>query len=240
MANMEYVTANKLTLEADDQKRSSRKKILIGGLLIFVGSLFVHVFLSLFILLFTLLAWAQQNGDEVLRVGAVGEDDAVRLLSNLPDTFTIFNQVNIPNSKSRTGYNEADIIVVGPEAIFIIEVKHNNGSIIGSEGEREWQVNKVGRGGTPYSKTMRSPIAQVKQLVWLLSEDMKKKNTRAWIQGVVLFSNNEANVTVSEPTSIPVLRNSQLIDYLVSYEAKSKNFDVNKVKHSIAGLKELS
>lgn len=237
MANMEYVTENKLTAEANEQKRSSRKSIFIWGGLLFLGSLFIQPFLSLIIFLFTLLAWAQQNGDQALRAGAEGEDNTIRLLRHLPDTFTIFNQVNIPNPKSKTGYNEADIIVVGPEAIFIVEVKNNNGSIVGSESDKEWRVNKMGRGGTAYSKTMRNPISQVKQLVWLLSEDMKKKNSRAWIQGVVLFSNNEANVSMPDSSNVPVLRNGQLLDYLVSYKAKSKNLDFSKVKGSIAGLK---
>lgn len=238
MANMEYVTRNKLTIEANNQQRSSRKNILIIGLLLFFGSLFIHVFVSFLVLLFTLVAWVSQNGDAALRAGAVGEDNAIKLLSKLPDTFAIYNQVDIPNPKSRTGFNEADIIVVGPEVIFVIEVKNNNGSIVGSEGDKEWQVNKVGRGGTPYSKAMRNPISQVKQLVWLLSEDLKKKNSRVWIQGVVLFSNSKANLLISGSTSAPVIRNSQLMDYLISYETKSKGSDISKVKQSIAQLKK--
>jgi len=77
MANMEYVTHNKLTIEANEQKRSSRKNILIGGVLLFFVSLFIHVFLGLIVLLFTLVAWVQQNGDEALRSGAAGEDNTI-------------------------------------------------------------------------------------------------------------------------------------------------------------------
>lgn len=173
MANMENLTKNKLTIEADYKQRSNRKYIFIFGVIVALATSFINIYLGLFSIFVTLVLWASQNGDEALRSGAVGEDNTISLLSRLPDTFTIYNQVDIPNSKSKTGFNEADVIVVGPEAVFVIEVKHNNGAIIGSEAEKEWSVNKVGRGGKPYSKMMRNPISQVKKLVWLLAEDMK-------------------------------------------------------------------
>jgi hypothetical protein len=237
MANMEYVTDNKLTAEADQQKNASRKTIMILGMAIAVGALFIHIYASLFVLFLTLIAWASQNGSETLRSGAIGEDIALKILSGLPRTFTIYNQVDIPNAKSKTGFNEADLIVVGPNAVFIIEVKHNNSQIVGSENDNEWTVKKVGRGGTAYSKTMRNPISQVKMLVWLLSEDMKKKKSRAWIQGVVLFSNNDAEVKISGTTSLPILRNNEIIDYIQSYETKSNISNISKVTQSIADLK---
>ena len=239
MANMENLTKNKLTIEADYKQRSNRKYIFIFGVIVALATSFINIYLGLFSIFVTLVLWASQNGDEALRSGAVGEDNTISLLSRLPDTFTIYNQVDIPNSKSKTGFNEADVIVVGPEAVFVIEVKHNNGAIIGSEAEKEWSVNKVGRGGKPYSKMMRNPISQVKKLVWLLAEDMKKKKSKAWIQGVALFSNDKADVSIYQPTSIPVLRNGDLIRYLQSYKAKSKIANIRQVKQGISELKML-
>lgn len=103
----------------------------------------------------------------------------IERLSQLPDTFTVYNQVYIPNVKSRTGFNEADVIVVGPNAVFVIEVKHNSGSITGADSDREWQIKKASRGGIVYGKTMRNPISQVKRLVWLLAGELKAKHSRA-------------------------------------------------------------
>lgn len=128
----------------------------------------------------TAFAWFTSNGDEILNAGAEGEDLTIKEIDRLPNSFAVFNQVNVPNVKSRTGYNEADIVVVSDEAVFIIEVKHNNGSISGEIDDKEWAVKKVGRGGTEYGKTMRNPISQVKKLVWLLSEQFKQENNRVW------------------------------------------------------------
>ena len=172
-----------------------------------------------------------------MRAGDVGEDMALDGLKKLPDSFTIDNQVDIPNEKSRTGFNEADLIVVGPSAIFVVEVKHNNGHITGSDSDKEWGVRKVGRGGTAYSKTMRSPVSQVKKLVWLLSEDLKKNHSRAWVQGVVLFSNRDAEVSVTNSSNVPVLRNQDIVDYIQSYKAKSTISNIGKVTNNIAKLK---
>ncbi|KZY43421.1 hypothetical protein A3732_14340, partial [Oleiphilus sp. HI0050] len=222
MANLEYVTSNKLTIEADAQKRKSRKGVMIVGLILALGALFLHPVAAAIVMVFALISWGSQNGSQTLRAGAVGEDITMNVLSHLPDSYTIYNQVDLPNEKSRTGFNEADIIVMGPDTVFVIEVKHNNGSIYGTEGDKDWHVQKVGRGGTPYSKTMRNPIAQVKKLVWLLSDDLKKKNGRAWVQGVVVFSNQDSSVRVRHSGNVPVLNLSELNRYILSYQAKSR------------------
>lgn len=237
MANLDYVTSNKLTLEADEQKQASRKGVMIVGLMIAFGTLFIHPLASAVILVFTFLSWVSQNGSKTLRAGAVGEDITMNVLSHLPDAYTLYNQVDLPNEKSRTGFNEADIIVMGPDTVFVIEVKHNNGSISGAEIDREWHVQKVGRGGTPYSKTMRNPIAQVKKLVWLLSDGFKKKNSRAWVQGIVVFSNQEADVTVTRSGNVPVLGLPQLNQYILSYDSKSRMSNPETVSNHLSGLK---
>lgn len=85
----------------------------------------------------TLVAWASQYGSDTLRSGAVGEDIALKILSRLSETFTIYNQVDISNTESKIGFNKGDLIVVGPNAVFVIEVKHNNSQIVGSENEKE-------------------------------------------------------------------------------------------------------
>lgn len=239
MANLSYITENKLTIESNEEKQSSRKFVAIFGCTLAVGALFIHYYLSGLILFLTLIIYLLQNGNEILDAGAAGEDISLYALKGLPDTYTIYNQVDIPNSKSRTGFNEADLIVVGPNAVFVIEVKHNNGSITGSDTDRDWEVLKVGRGGTEYSKTMRNPISQVKKLVWLLSENLKSKKSKAWIQGVVLFSNNNAELTIKNDSNVRVVRDIDIVDYIKSYKSKSNISNIGKITQDIAQLKSI-
>jgi hypothetical protein len=237
MANMAYVTENKLTLKADLQRDRNRKVILTAGTVIAILTLYFHLYAPLFIFFMTMILYISQNGCEIVRAGAKGEDSAIKLLTQLPAEFTIYNQVEIPNSKSKKGSNEADLIVLGPSSIFVIEVKNNNSLIIGGETDKEWMIKKVGRGGTPYYKTMRNPISQVKKLAWLLSEELKSKNTKIWIQGIVLFSNDQAELSLSSDPTVPVLRNGELVDYIKNFKVRSNTSDLNRGKRELALLK---
>jgi len=207
------------------------------GSLLAIGALYFNPIASIVIFVVTLMRWITQNGDDALRAGAVGEDETISVLSQLPDSYTIYNQVDLPNEKSRTGFNEADIIVSGPNVIFVIEVKHNNGAITGDVDAKEWHVRKVGRGGTPYSKTMRNPIAQVKKLVWLLSSDLKQRKQRAWVQGIVVFSNDDATLSVTSNNKIPVLELSKLNQYIATFDASSKMSNPRAIERRLCELK---
>ena len=237
MADLSFVTENALTVESGQKKANKQKYILILGGLLALICLFIFPIASVLVLVVTAVAWFTASGDEILNAGAEGEELTIKDIDRLPDSFTVFNQVNLPNSKSRTGYNEADIVVVNDEAVFIIEVKHNNGSISGGIDDKEWSVSKVGRGGTAYGKTMRNPISQVKKLVWLLSEQFKQENNRVWVQGLVVFSNPIAELDVRSEGAVPVLRGDQLTDYLYEYRAKSRATDPRKSISMLAQLK---
>ena len=52
----------------------------------------------------------------------------------------------------------------------------------------------------------------------------------------MLLNNKQAKVSISQSTSIPVLKNREIINYLLAYEAKSDILNIGKVKQSIAGL----
>jgi hypothetical protein len=153
--------------------------------------------------------------------GAAGEEYALSLLKQLPDSFTVFNQIHLPNRRSSIGSNEADLIVCGPNAIFVIEVKHNNGSIVCDEQHTQWKISKIGRKGTGYTTQMRNPISQVKLLSWLLSEYLKKNDVKPWVQGLVLFTHPKVNLkNLNRATSLPVIQPHQLLNYIQSFQAK--------------------
>ena len=137
MANLEYVKENRLTQEA----KGSRKTVLMFGapILLLLCVLFPDVwwwFLSFFVILLL-------NAGTIKRAGAQGEDTALARLKDLPDTYTIFNQLEVPNNNSRRGFVELDLVVVGPNGVFVVEVKNNN--------------RAVGAGGGRCTADLRSP-----------------------------------------------------------------------------------
>ena len=96
MANMKYVTENKLTIEVEQQKKSSQNKVLIIGGSFVIATLFIHIYLAMFLFAWVLVIWFSQSGSEIIKAGAEGEDLAVKILQKLPDSYTVYNQVDIP------------------------------------------------------------------------------------------------------------------------------------------------
>ena len=241
MANTKYVTENRLRLEAQGTRNKRRKTVLIGGLVFaLVSGVLTNSSIALVVMIIVGVFFLLITADARIISGAVGEEMALQVLQKLPDEYTIFNQVYIPNKNSRTGFNEADLIVLGPKCVFVIEVKHNNGSVVGSESLRQWDVHKVGRRGTAYTAYMRNPIAQVKKLVWLLTEELKKRESRMWLQGVVVFTNIDSTVRIDGDVSVPVLSLETLLSYIVDYKGNSKPLAVSRVENALADLKNES
>lgn len=237
MANFEYVTRNRLTQESNKIRAKARKLVLIIGLPVVAAAFIWHYSLGYVALVVTALRFITRKGDDVIEAGAKGEDFALKLIKKLPEGFTVFNQVDLPSSKSRTGVVEADLIITGPESIFVVEVKHNNGEIDCSQTSPHWAVTKIGRGGTRYGKEMRNPVKQVKQQVWLLSAYLKSKSANAWIQPVVLFTNSNVSLVRSGELTVPVIESSEFKKYLQSYTHEN-NRNINpKAIQAIAELK---
>lgn len=238
MANTRHITKNKLILEAKDKRKKKRRVILaIGAVIALLAAFYLNLFAGAVVMVVACVVALSRRTCNIIMSGAEGEDIAVALLKKLPDSFYLFNQVNIPNKESSTGYNEADLIIVGDQAVFVIEVKHNNGRIDVDEQARDWTVVKTGRGGTDYTKPMRNPIAQVNKLIWLLSNHMKHKKVRSWIQGIVLFTHDNMTLTNHANSSVPVLQKHEIIHYITHYQNPHKGFNKDNALKAVAELK---
>jgi hypothetical protein len=133
------------------------------------------------------LAAKHAGSPEKLR-GAAGEERALSVLSGLPEQYAVFNQIELPDTRSRTGVREADFIVVGPNGVFIIENKDFRGTIVGTEHDQNWQQHKIGRKGTPYVTYGRNPVRQVQTYVSLLAGIFRERGIKAWITPLVSLS----------------------------------------------------
>ncbi|HBA87179.1 MAG TPA: hypothetical protein DCZ75_04080, partial [Geobacter sp.] len=160
------------------------------------------------------------NAGTIKRAGAQGEDATLKVLSTLPDSYFILNQLMIPSAGGRSGFSEMDFVVVGPNGLFVIEVKNNNSRIAGSEEDREWVIHKVGRRGTPYSSHMKNPIKQVKGQIWALTNFLKERRHKAWIDGIVYFSHPQCQVEVRGTPSVRILQHRGLVDCIVNHQPK--------------------
>jgi Nuclease-related domain len=151
--------------------------------------------------------------DKRARAGLEGERLTRETLARLPPMFRSFANVEVPNPRNRAGHNEADLLIAGPSALFVVEVKHHRGRVVGSEHASRWSVTH--HEGAPLEPT-RNAVAQVKKLVWLLREVFEAHGQRTWVQGIVVFSHPAAAIQI-ERTSTPCLRLDALVPYIRSY-----------------------
>lgn len=133
--------------------------------------------------------------------GAKGENLGLVQALNLPEGYHVFTNVTI----SYQNYSqETDLIIVGMKGVYIVEVKNHNGKIIGDAEAPQWIQHKIGRGGGRYSKKINNPVKQVKGQVYKLSKFLKEQGINVWVEGVILFTNDEVMVNVQN-SSIPIL-----------------------------------
>ncbi|MBP2627452.1 MAG: hypothetical protein H6Q68_2163 [Firmicutes bacterium] len=137
----------------------------------------------------------------IFRFGAKGENLGLTQALNLPDGYHVFTNVTI----SYQNYSqETDLIIVGTKGVYIVEVKNHNGKIIGDAEASQWMQHKIGRGGGRYSKKISNPVKQVKGQVYKLSKFLKEQGINVWVEGVILFTNDEVTVNVQN-SNIPIL-----------------------------------
>jgi len=221
MADLSHLTLNRLERLADARLQLARRRVLLVGLPLIAVTLIVSRSWAVVVALAVAYIYLTRSRDPVTIAGAQGEGAALAWLKTLPDAFVIFNNVHIASPESRTGFKEADLIVCGPNAIFVLEVKHNSGTITCDESFPAWSVLKVGRGGTPYGKTMRNPVWQVKGFVTLLVDHLKAHDARVWVQPLVVFTHQDAELYIPFEPSVPILRPYEAVEFILDYPGRS-------------------
>src|SRR5512136_1045035 len=158
-----------------------------GGILIWLLAFFVFFQIT------------RCQGSAVMLAGEEGEDRVLAALSTLPAEYTLFNQIRLPDERSRTGFREADFVVVGNNGVFIIENKDYRGEIQGDATAANWEIHKIGIGGTPYTKACRNPVRQVRVYVTLLSKLFAMHGIKTRITPLVSLSQNNSLAGIISP-----------------------------------------
>lgn len=141
------------------------------------------------------------NDTDILVSGINGERIATKILSTLPDGYTVFQNVIVNYDKKKS---EIDNIVVGRSGVFIVEVKNHNGHIEGNLKDKYWIQHKVGRGGTPYTDEMYNPVKQVGTQIYCLANYLRQNGVNTYIEGVVYFANNTCSVSLTGSSHISI------------------------------------
>lgn len=232
MADTQYITKNRLSQEVNQ----TRKWVAI------IGAPIAAVLMFSLPQLWWFFAFAYAiiviGAAATKQAGASGELKTLKQLDKLPDDYVLFNQIDVPNAKTKRGYTELDLVVVGPNGVFVIEVKNNNSKVTGDEQAPNWTAHKVGQKGGRYTAEVRNPIKQLKKQVHVLSNYLKGKKASTWLEGVVFFSHRNARVKLSSPPSVPVLERKGLVEYILAYQPKRPPTNLDNVIQQLIVLKQ--
>jgi hypothetical protein len=173
------------------------------------------------LILFVIAASVFFSGGGTWSIGAEGEERVAKHLSLLGGPYRVIHDVVLPDMRGNI-----DHIVLGPNGVFVIETKNNNG-FISCNGD-SWIQRKIGQLGTTYLGKIGCPSKQAKRYAIFLKGLIRDKlNVNVYVNCVVVFSNKEAMLRVDNPTVI-VLKPDELCGFI-----KRHNSDV------ILGEKEL-
>lgn len=171
-----------------------------------------------------------KSNTDILVAGINGERIATKLLSTLPDGYTVFQNVIVTYDSKKS---EIDNIVVGRSGVFIIEVKNQNSLIEGDLIEIYWRQHKVGRGGTPYTDEMYSPVKQVGTQIYCLANYLRQNGVNTYIQGMVYFANKACLLNLTGNSDISVYSSSGSDEKRLRGQILSgnHNLDLRSVNH---------
>ncbi len=233
MAELCYIRPNRLREQANRYHR----QLLWIGVPLLVGAAFIHVLLAWAGLIILYMLWTKPDAH---LSGAEGEDLALGIPSALPGSlatlhqdYIVFNQLQIPAGRS---YRELDYVVVGPNGIFVVEVKHYRGEIRGAEFDRTWLQRKRSRAGYFYTQELRNPVTQIKGGIYALRRHLATHGIRNWIEGIVVFTHPECTL-MADKSSVPILTLAELADYIRDFHPK---WAPRKLDTTVEALKELA
>ena len=171
-----------------------------------------------------------ESDTDILVSGINGERIATKVLSTLPDGYTVFQDVIVTYDNKKS---EIDNIVVGRSGVFIVEVKNHNSHIKGDMKDIYWTQHKVGRGGTPYTDKMYNPVKQVGTQIYCLANYLRQNGVNTYIEGMVYFANITCLVSLTGNSDISVYSSSDSDEDRLCRRILSgnHNLDLRSINH---------
>ncbi len=188
----------------------------------------------LLVLTGALLLWIKNIRESVgeyrhFRKARLGEEAVVeRLRLCLDNHWTIFRNLKLPNRK-----DDLDLVLVGPQGVWVLEVKSYGGTLLFQNGK--WERQEKGK----WKKADYDPSAQVRGNAQRLNDFLRREAIPIrWV---------ETCVVLAEPQPITNFENSEIPIWLLpQVEDKAKNLttrtppNVKEVDQIITPLTKLA
>jgi hypothetical protein len=151
--------------------------------------------------------------------GWEGEKQVVKLLaSRLSDDYIILNDLYLSG-----GGGDIDHVILSPGGVFVLETKNWSGNI--SCNGDEWQRAGKGVFKSSPSRQVKRNVATIRNII---DSNPTLRRLGIWVQGIVVFTNNHANLHLSN-SSVLIVKLSQLPNQILT-NGRSERFSRNQLE----------
>lgn len=130
----------------------------------------------------------------IKKAGADGELNALKTLLELPDDYSVIQDLEIYDGDKKS---QLDAVVIGNNGIFIVEIKNLSGEITGNEHDKNVTQVKRYKNKSNVTKHIYNPIKQIKTHHYRLSNLLKNNGFKYRIESIVYFCNPSAKVDLN-------------------------------------------
>ena len=209
--------------------------IIFGAILLKKSTIHIAVpiFILLFALIFIIVFFDFRKKYDILKAGVRGENSTLKILKKLPKDFTVITNPVIFN---RGITMELDFLVIGKNAIFIVETKNHRGILSGKTSSAEWHKVKYGKKCKVYEKDISNPIKQSYRQCRRMEELFRDFDITATVYPVLYFvdSRTELKIVDDAQMNVAIFNNEEsMLDYIENTKGKnsiSQN-ELIKIKH---------
>jgi hypothetical protein len=216
--------------------------IFIAGFLIMILGIFINRYSAFFVgaiayIIGGYLYESKITQARIWRAGLFGQKAVEITLSELDDKFYLINNLSLPFKNC-----DIDHLIIGPNGIFLIETKNYKGEV--SCNGDVWEYQKIGKMGGFYKGHISNPSRQLKRNIWELKSYLDKKSKRLfgenlfpyWIQGLVVFTNEETYLKITDETVI-IMKINELMRFIKEF--KKEKIPVNDITKIVNVLKDI-
>jgi len=161
--------------------------------------------------------------------GLIGEMCIASGISSiLNNDHIILHNVYVPNSRSRTGTTEIDLIILSPKNITIIEVKNVVGVIDARSKDLPWPVFKF-KGDKFIQAEMRNPIRQTRIQKQVLQAWLRDKGLDIEISAALAFPNAKTKILNYHNIEFPIARDKIDLASIVTTPCRKRRINTNQL-----------
>lgn len=164
------------------------------------------------------VVWSNFSAARAGMKGQKAVEDMVRLL---PDSYVGYQNLSITHNGKTI---HPQMVVVGPNGVFVIQSNHRNGRVEGHYNDTKWIQHKTGQKGGQYEKSFDSPVGRVIHQSDVMKQYLESHGARIWIERMVWFTYPDVDLKVQGQPSPGTLGKVNIYTSLRDGAAESWNY----------------